>query len=306
MGQRRVYDFGDGVVSLDDNFTRQYLLPEGVYDGFTLGIDTYAELTISAGVGLQPDGVVWQEDMPITLTSFLPPGAATDYTVVALHDNRQITGGLAVEYEIQVGVMTSVTDGVVLGWIHHPGGGVALAASHLVDAPKIQSSRYAPLLVATAPQHIYVPLSRTYSDLAGMGPNIVFTGQTASDLMFDTTFFVNHQRVAKMVGPAVPETFTQHIQFWMDSYRPARFDFYVNIPGGATLTPQLRDTDLNIVTITGSPITTTADWETVSILVDRNSGVFDVGKPYELRLTYSVDVGQRVDLARVTMHSWPY
>lgn len=306
MGQKRLYDFGDPVVSLDDDFTRQYLLPAGVYDGFSLGVDTYADLTFAAGVGLQPDGIVWQEDASTTLDFSSPPAVATDYSVVATHDNRQITGGIAVEYEIRVGLVSSLTDGVVLGWIHHPGGGIPLATTHLVDAPKMKATTYGPLLVAMAPQYLYAPLPRTYSDVAGMGANVVFTGQTATDLLFDTTFFVNHHRVTKTVGPAVPETFTQHVQFWMDQYRPAQFDFYVNIPGGATLTLQLRDTDLNIVTITGSPITTTTDWETASILVDRNSGTFDTGKPYELRLTYSVDVGQQIDLARITAHFWPF
>ena len=305
MSQRRIYDYDANVYSPDDNAVRQYLLPAGVYNGFALGIDTSADLTIAAGVGLQPDGVLWQEDGINTL-AFTPPGVATNYTIVATHDDRPITSGVAVEYAIQSGLVATVTGGIVLGWIYHPGGGVPLAAAYLSDAPKMVSSEYSNLVVAAAPQRLYAPLPRTYSDVAAMGGNVTFSGQTAASVLFDTTYFVVHQRVAKAAGPPGAETLVQHIQFFMDDYRPTQFDLFVNIPGLATITAELRDTDLNIVTITGSPITTTTGWETKSIVVDRSSGTFDTGKPYELRLTHSVDVAQQIDLARVSMLSWPY
>ncbi len=304
MSQQRFYDFGDPVNSVDDNSIRRFLEVPGVYGGFDLGVDTFGDVTIAAGYGLMPDGVVWQEDAVRTLDFFVP-GVATVYTVVATHDDRVITGGVAVEYALQTGELTFVTDGVILGWIYHPGG-VPLASTHIVQVPKATSSTYGTLLVNTMPTRMSAPLPNTFSDVATMGGNVTFTGQMADDVLFDTTFFVLHQRVAKAAGPAGFETLVQHIQFWMDHYRPASIDLYVNIPGGATITAQLRDTDLNIVTITGSPITTTTDWETVTITVDRNSGTFDLGKPYELRLTHSVDVGQQIDLARVTVNYWPF
>jgi hypothetical protein len=304
MAQQRLYDFGDPVNSPDDNLTREYLLVPGVYEGFGLSVDTLGDISIAAGTGLQPDGVMWREDFPITV-AFSVPGIATEYTIVATHDDRQITGGIAVEYELRSGAVPSVVGGVVLGWVFHPGA-VPLAASHFVQAPYALANTYGSLLVATSPTRLSAPFANTYSDIAGMGGNVVFTGQTAANVLFDTTYFVVHQRVEKSVGLPGFETFTQHIQFWMDSHRPAGFDFYVNIPGGAQMALQLRDTDLNIVTITGSPITTTTNWETQSITVDRNSGVFADGEPYELRITYSVDVGQRIDLARITARYWPF
>jgi len=112
--------------------------------------------------------------------------------------------------------------------------------------------------------------------------------------------------VSKSVGPAGAETLIQHVQFFAGSWRPVGFDFYVNIPGAAQLQLQLRDTDLNIVTITGSPISTTSGWETKSITVDRTDGNFALGKPYELRLTHSVDINQEIDLAYVVARFYPY
>lgn len=303
MVQKRVFDYGDPIPSLDDNETRQYLEKAGVYSGFTLGVDTSNNLEIAAGVGLQPNGIMWQETEEFSLT-FSAPGAPTNYTVVATHSDRQITEGVPVEYAISLGLSSTVTNGVVLGWIYHPGGGVPLATSHLVDAPKVRDD--AQRLVDTAPRELYVPLRGTWSDTAGMGGNITFTGQTHDTLQFDTTNFVVYQKVSKAAGPAVPETLVQHVQFFAGDWRPVGFDFYVNIPGAAQLQLELRDTDLNIVTITGSPISTTTGWEWESITVDRTDGVFASGKPYELRLTHSVDLNQEISIAQVVARFNPY
>lgn len=306
MTQKRIYNYGANVYSQDDNETRQYLLVPGVYSSFTFSVDASGDLELAAGVGLQPDGVMWQEDDTTTL-SFTPPGAPTNYTVVATTVDVTITGGAPVEYAIQTGLTATVTGGVVLGWIYHTGGGAVLTSSMLVEAPKALSDQAAQLAVDTAPLDLLAPLPRTYSDTSGAGANITFTGQMADTLQFDATYFVNHQRVEKAAGPAGAETITQYVQFFMGDHRPVGFDFYLNMPGAAQLQLELRDTDLNIVTITGSPITgATTNWEWQSIEVDRNSGTFTSGEPYQLRLTHSVDVGQRIDLAIVRARFYPY
>ena len=305
MPQKRSYNYGDLVNSQDDNETRQYLLAPGVYSGFELGIDASADPTLDVGVGLLPDGIMWEEDTLFVVDAFSPPGAATDYTVVATHVDRLITSGTAVEYAIQAGLAATVANGIVLGWIYHPGGGIPLTAAMLVDAPKERER--AQLVADTLPVEIRAPLPRTLSETGGMGANITFTGQTATDLLFDLTYFVNHQRVAKMVGPAGNETLVQHIQFFAGDYRPRSFDLYADIPGGASIVVELRDTDLNVVTLaSGSPITTTTNWETKSVVVDRTDGVFAAGSPYELRLTHTVDVTQEIKLAHVIAHFYPY
>lgn len=303
MAQKRVFDYWDPIPSLDDNETRQYLETAGVYAGFGLGADASGNLEIALGVGLQPDGVMWQETSSFTL-SFSAPGAATNYTVIATHTDRQISGGVAVEYSIVSGLFSSVASSVVLGWIYHPGGGVPLTTAYLVDAPKVRDT--ASRLVASAPITLRVPFSGTWSDTASMGANVVFEGQTESTLQFDATNFVVHQKVSKAAGPLGAETLTQHIQFYMGDWRPASFDLYCNIPGAASLQVELRDTDLNIVVISGNPIGTTSGWEWNTITVDRTDGTFDANKPYELRLTHSVDLGQEINLATVVARFDPY
>ncbi len=305
MPQQRTYDYGDLVSSQFDNKSRQYLLSPGIYSGFELGIDASADPTLAVGAGLLPDGIMWEEDTLFVIDTFSPPGGATDYTVVATHVDQLITSGTAVEYAIQTGLTATVASGIVLGWIYHPGGGVDLTAAMLVDAPKERER--AQLVADTLPIEVRTPLPRTLSETGGMGANITFTGQTATDLVYDLTFSVNHQRVAKMAGPAGAETLLQRIQFFAGDYRPRSFDLYVDIPGGASIVVELRDTDLNVVTLaSGSPVTTTTNWETASVVVDRTDGVFAAGSLYELRLTHTVDVTQEIKLAHVIAHFYPY
>jgi len=305
MAQLRIDDYGDPVISDHQNWPRQYVLAPGVYSGFDLSADTSFNLEIAAGVGLQPDGVLWQEDDTTTLT-FTTPGVATNYTVYATHVNRNITDGVPVEYDMQTGITDTITDGVVLGWIYYTSG--TLTDAMLVSAPKLRPDLYTEAKVEAAPLQLFAPFPRMYSDVTGMGANLTFTGQTAADLNFDTTYFVNHQRVTKLAGPAGAETLTQHLQFTMGNWRPQGFDFYCNVQGpSAALQLELRDTDLNITTITGSPINgSTTNWEWRSIEVDRIAGTFAANKPYELRVTSAAGVGERVDLAIVIARFWPY
>lgn len=306
MSQQRIQNFLDTVIAEDTNNARYALLAKGVYRGFDLDVDAAADLEIGVGWGLQHNGIIWYEDTAKTI-SFTPPGAATNYTVVASHTDVMMSGGAEVTYAIQSGTIadSAIATGVVLGWIFHPGGGVPLTADYLLSAPK--RVNYTDIVAAALPLEIIAPLPRTYSDVAGAGANVVFTGQTATDINFDVVNYVVYQSVAKpAAGPPGAETLVQYIQFYHGTYRPLYFQLYVNISGSGSLAVQLRDTDLNIVTVTGSPITNTGGWATATITVDRTMGNFTANAPYTLRLTHSVDLGDEIQLSRVNTIYWPF
>jgi hypothetical protein len=306
MSQKRINNYLDTVVAEDNNDSRYATTPKGVYRGLDLGVDASADLTIAEGYGVQHNGIVWYEDVARTI-SFTPPGAATDYTIVASHTDVMLSGGAEVTYAIQNGITpdSAVADGVVLGWIFHPGGGLPLITDYLLSAPK--RINYVDIVSTSLPLEITAPLPRTYSDVAGAGANIVFTGQTATDINFDVVNYVVYQSVLRpAAGPPGAETLVQHIQYYMGSYRPLYFQLYVNVSGSGALALQLRDTALNIVALTGSPITNTGGWTTSTITVDRTAGTFTAGQPYTLRLTYSVDLGDEIQLARINAIYWPF
>jgi len=63
-------------------------------------------------------------------------GAAT-YTLIYTHVDELITGGVSATLSVVTGMFTSYTDGIILGWIVYPGGGVPLANTMLYHAEKV-------------------------------------------------------------------------------------------------------------------------------------------------------------------------
>ena len=307
MTQQRVYNYGAVVEASLDNNARYTIAAKGVYRGFELGVNAAGNIELASGYGVQHNGIVWFEtDVQEVGGTFTAPAVATEYTVYATHDNVEIFGGAPVEYAVTGGIVTDVSNGVILGWIRHPGGAVPLSTSHMQNVLKKQVTTYVDAVAMTLPEEFVAPLQRTYSNTAAMGANITFLGQTASDVQFDAANFVVYQSVAKAAGPVGAETLTQHMQFFASEYRPISFGMYLDISAGAQLSVELRDTNLNIVTLTGNVITATGGWTHQVVQVDTSSGVFVTGKPYELRLTHSVNVGQEIKLSSVRAYYWPY
>jgi hypothetical protein len=299
--QRRFGDFGTPDTSEEDKSVRSALHRKGVYSDFNLSVDTLGNLLIQSGFALQPDGIVWTEDNDVTLT-FSPPGSATNYTVVARHEDRQIQGGTAVLYTIDAGLLAEVTDGVIIGWIRHPGGGVPLDPSHLQIAPRRQSNAYTDRALQTQPVDLVAPLPRTYLDPTSVGLDV-----TVTDLAFDTGLFILYQDVSTPPTAVGNQGAIQHIQFYVEDgeegpFRPVGYDFFINVSAesGTALTVEVLGTDQAPVTITsGSPIGTTTGYESKSVEVDRLAGVFAVGQPYTLRLTYAIDPGGSIKIGRI-------
>jgi hypothetical protein len=92
MAQHRYWDFGSPVPQEKDNFVNKSLNDPGIYDGLELSVDVNDNLFLTPGNGLQPDGVIWEEDADVSI-SFTPPGAATNYTITATHEDEQRWGG---------------------------------------------------------------------------------------------------------------------------------------------------------------------------------------------------------------------
>ena len=299
--QRRFGDFATPDTSAEDKAVRSSLHRKGVYSDFNLSVDTLGNLLIQTGFALQPDGILWTEDNEVTL-SFSPPGGATDFTVTARHEDRSIQGGTSVNYAIESGLLAGVVDGVIIGWIRHPGGGVPLDPTHLQIAPRRQANAYADRVLQTQPVDLIAPFPRTYLDPASVGIDV-----TVTPLAFDTSLFILHQDVSTPITAVGVQSAIQHVQFYVEDgdegpFRPVGFDFFINVSAeaGTNLTVEVFGTDQAPVTITsGSPITTTTGYESKAVEVDRLAGVFDVDQPYTLRLTHDIDPGGSIKIAQI-------
>ena len=303
MPQIRYWDYGLPLESIDSVFVDGALNNPGVYAGLNLTIDISGLLTVNPGTGLQPDGVVWTEDVAIKLP-FIPPGAPTDYTVVATHTWVTQFAGAAVEYDVVVGLFSTVTDGIVLGWIYHPGGGVALVQDNLQDVLPALPQTYANAVGAYAPIEMVPAYPRCYNDVASSGIDT-----TLSPLLFETVGqFLIYQQVANSATAPGMESFIQHFQFYADP-RPVSFDIYCFIPNAplTNIVVQVYDATQVLVPVDGGPLTNTAGlWETKTVTVRRNLGTFTPGLPYTMRLVYNLDIGQTIKTGRIRANFWPY
>lgn len=319
MPQSRIGNFGETATAWLQNASRKYALPKGVYAGFSLGVTSAFDLEIAPGAGVQHNGTMWFEglersdgdvdfDSTITITlSFTPPASATDYTVVATHDNQSVFLGVAVEYEIQGGLLTDVSNGVILGWIRHPGGAVPLDTTMLQDAPKQRADQYAEQIAETLP----IDDIPAYT-LAVADPNNSVTGPdvTITPLVWDVSTFTLYQDVSSSVTAVGVQTVIQHFQYYVPDggHRPSSFQFWMNltVAPSTELTVELFDTAQSPVTVTGGTILTTTGWESKTVAVEPTSGTFTAGQPYTLRLTYQLAVGGNIKMGRVRALQWPF
>jgi hypothetical protein len=304
MAQERYYNYGGTASNVAENLLHGTLNTKGVYLGMDLSANSDNNVQIATGAALQPDGVMWRETDPVNLV-FSAPGTATEYTVYATHDDRNILGGVAVTYTLDdTGLFTDtdLTNGVVLGWIYHPGGGLPLIDDYIQSAPKQVSSVAVPEAVATAPLELLPPIPR--SAITNVGVNV-----TVTEKDFDGSEFLVFQKVENSPTGVPPvQQAVQNISLYYEGYRPQEIEVYTEFPSSPStqMAIEVYDTAQAPVAVTGGTLTGDVGWVTTTATVARTGGTFDEGKPYTIRLTYDVNQGTYIRLGRVVVRTSPY
>jgi hypothetical protein len=309
--QTRFYDYGRTYYSPQHNDARYGVMSAGPYRGFGLSVDALAptNLVIAAGYGILHDGYEWKEDAS-TVLAFAPQVAAATFSICATHTDRLVVGGASVAYEIRAGYFTTIADGVVLGWIYYPGGSIPLAAAHLMKAPNLLSSTYITDFAAGVPIERIAPFhnqNACYTDptMPATGPDLTLTA-----LAFDVATFTLHQDITRAAAgmPGV-QWAEQHLQYYMNTWRPESFDFWLNIDADPNtfLTVRVYDTAQAAVGA-AAIIAGTGAWTSASVtpsFASTAAATFNYGEPYTLRIRYDVGQGQTIRLARVAANFWP-
>jgi len=139
MSQSRIWNFGDPFTAEKTKQVQKVLNCPGVYSGYDISIIGTNKISLAAGgYLLQPDGVIVTESIAIQLILATLPSIATIYTITCRHTDVQNIGGAAAIYAIEKGnyPINSLSDGVVIGWIHHPGGAAPFIISMITQAQK--------------------------------------------------------------------------------------------------------------------------------------------------------------------------
>jgi hypothetical protein len=277
-------------------------LSPGVYSGYTISpsITSASQITIAPGALLLPTGIVVVEDAEVTvqIEGVFPPSAATDYTVKTYH--REIAtgliGGEAMTYLVEATLVTEQpSDGVILGWIRHPGGGGPLEESYITNAPRYAPSAVAADFASRMPAKALAPLLVTtlgqgVSHTDGFQSGQAYRGFTNPSLAIDP-------------GTGVTPVATSYWQFPIYE-RPWEISIRSIVPVGDSITVSVYDS-LNAL-VTSATITPHTAWQVDTISVPPDTGTFTAGEKGTIKLVSVVAQGTIVKIADITADFWPY
>ena len=134
MSQQRIQDFGSPLVAESMKLLAASFSDPGILDGNDFVVDAVDRLRINPGSSITDQGVIIIEDEIKTL-EIENTSLATDYTVYYSHVDEDISGGVPAILTLLQGLFTDdQIDGVVLGYVRYPGGGIPLDSSHF-DQP---------------------------------------------------------------------------------------------------------------------------------------------------------------------------
>jgi hypothetical protein len=256
---------------------------------------------ISPGALLLPTGIVVVEDstVAVQIDGIFPPSAPTNYTVKTEHSEAAmgLIGGEAMTYAVEASLLSvQPTNGVVLGWIRHPGGGIALADSMITMAPKYAPAEVAAdfsarmPIVSSPPNMISDPVGAGISETDGFSDNNAWRGFTNPSTAVDP-------------GTGLTPVVTSYFQYPLYE-RPWEIKLRTIVPVGCQVEVTVYDS-LGAVA-TSTTITSHTSWQVDTLAVPTDNGTFTTGTKATVKLVSTVAQGTIVKLADFVVDFWPY
>jgi hypothetical protein len=300
MTQTRIWNFGDTFTSERADTVQGAVHETGVYVGYDISTPDTDKIALSTGFLLLPSGILVGEDVAIELTLSPLPAAATTFTITVRHTDSDVIGGSTAIYALETGELlpAAVTDGVVIGYIRHPGSAVALASSFIFPVRKVLEQ--AEDAVAIAPTTLVAPFTSTWVvDVIG--------ANTAQTVGFTSPLVTFSRIETDGLGPAPPgfETTTARLPVVAQKFRPFDLVVRAQIDANSELRVSLTDTDGNAVTLTNSVIGPSAIFADFTVNIDFSSGVFTEGDPFLLTLEFRTPQLDSIDVQAVTINYDP-
>lgn len=300
MTQIRIWNYGDTFTSARADELQAALHEPGVYLGYDIVVTDTDKVELSTGFLVLPSGILVGETVPVELLLSPVPAAATTYTITIRHTDTDVIGGSAATYALETGELlpSAVTDGIVIGYIRHPGGGAALDASFIFPVRKVREQ--AEDAVSIAPTPLTAPFTSTWV-IDTLGPN------TQESQAFIAPLAVVSRIETDGLGPVPPafETTTAQIPLVAQKFRPFDIVVRTQIDPNSELRVHLTDTAGNPVTLTGSIIGPTATFADFTVSIEYASGVFTEGDPYLLTLEFRTPQLDSIDIQSVTINYDP-
>lgn len=298
MTQIRIWNYGDTFTSYRASTTQLALHSPGVYRGYDLTVTDVDVVTLETGFVLLPSGILVGEDVPTELRFTVLPASATTYSITMRHADADVIGGQAATYAIELGELTTISNGIVLGWVRHPGGAVPLDPSFVFSARKVlnEASDNPQLQPVTR----LAPFTSIWA-VSALGANSsVVNG-------FSAPMSVYTRVQTSALGPVPPafESTTAVIPFVSTRFRPVSLVIRAQVDTNCRLLVGLLDTDGNSVTLAGGTINPSVSFVDSTVSVDYSSGVFTDGDLYALTLEFQTPASAGINLQSITLHFDP-
>jgi len=297
--QRRIWNYGDTFTSERAATQVAALHEPGVYTGYALTLVDTDTMSFSPGFLLLPSGILVGESVDFQLRISPLPAGATNYTITCRHTDRDLIGGQAALYAIETGLIpqSSITDGVAIAYIRYPGGAVPLAYSQIFPArPVSLQAEDSPQLVPTV---FLAPFGPKWI-VSVQGPNTTLAEVYAVPRVFTRI-------ETDGLGPVPPgfETTVAILPVVAQKFRPVSFVIRAVIDPNSVMQVNLRDTDGNLVVLSGSTLPPSPTFSDFTVSVNSASGVFTQGDSYTLELSFLTPALDSVDLQSLTINYDP-
>lgn len=256
--------------------------------------------------GTKRAAVLMYEDEPKQLT--VPTSsAAAKYTIVYRHTDADIFGGNAAVLTLDSGLLQNqnIDDGLVLGYVLYPGGGVGLTNQMIIEVPKARIEA-----LSSPGEGLFLTPPFTgmlYRHTGGPIPTV----DTVDDPLFDQCFQIDNRnnivpaidrmRWSFVVGPRPPGTIT--------------LDYVQET--GQVITLDIEDSEGNVSTTSWAPTSTvlpsmlTQDFVSDYVLETHSgqqlrrrrlritNGIFTPGKRFRIQATVQTAAAKRTLVASV-------
>jgi hypothetical protein len=142
MAQIRIWNFGDTFTAKKAKDAQRALNKPGRYLGFTATVTDSDKISLAPdGFALMPNGTLVSEDTAVTILFPTLPVLPTTYSITLRHSDINTLGGNAAVYALETGQLDEIqADGIVICYVDHPGGAVALNQSYIRMSESQQDS----------------------------------------------------------------------------------------------------------------------------------------------------------------------
>ena len=299
MSQKRIQDYGSPVVAQSLKSLSNSLVPAAILVGCAFSVESASRVRINSGSCVTNQGVIIIENEAKSLT-IANTSSPADYTIFYAHVDANVSGGVAAALTLDSGILTPETvDGVILGYVRYPGGGIPLAQGHFVQSPPLQIGSV--LLTRNAVPWLIPIRNAGYLVTAASGGVISITDT------YDTSATIPSVYVKIRNNSGTTGTTTLTFPYKVSERPLALLQLVLSTDVNASITPKFIDSQGTVSLLSGLPFTGNPTLSLKSLAIGRDTVQTTNSLVYvQLDIALSVNREARLQAIGVSEYNLPY